>query len=91
MVGWGCLAAKPPPSPLYHSPTVGQGRESEQQKQEKLPLTLGGQDKDSLLHEGKNQTTTTTQTNAKVSEAKLSILFKISFFLSLDDSQLSIL
>lgn len=90
MVGWGCLAAKPPPSPLYHSPSVGQGRESEQQNQEKLPLTLGGQDKDSLLHEGKNQTTT-TQTNAKVSEAKLSILFKISFFLSLDNSQLSIL
>lgn len=103
-MGWGCLEAELPPSPLHHCPAAGQGRESEKQKQEKLALSLGGQDKDCLLHEEKTETMhppSKKKTNNKNQNPKqiqknkcqkvtFSILFKISFFLSLEDFFLSL-
>lgn len=53
LVGWCCLADNPLPSPPTHSPTMGWGRELEWQNQEKLALSLVGQDKDGLRNEEK--------------------------------------
>lgn len=91
--------------PVYFTPLQWDKAENLNSKsKKKLALDFGGQDEDSLLHEEKTWTTkkkppkTNKQNktikqkaNVKVLEVKLSILLKISFFLSLDDSQLSIL
>lgn len=45
--GLELLGSRAPTQSTHHCPTVGQGRES-RAKEEKIALSLGGQDKDSV-------------------------------------------